>query len=82
MIAKVIVRSDARAAALERMARVLNGAWIEGVDTNIPLHRQILAHPDFIAGGVDTNFLTNLLGRAALASKPTVVGKDGSHGVD
>jgi acetyl-CoA carboxylase, biotin carboxylase subunit len=82
MIAKVIVRSEARAAALEKMVRVLKGAWIEGVDTNISLHRQILAHPDFIAGEIDTNFLTNLLGRAALASKPTTLVKDASHGVD
>jgi acetyl-CoA carboxylase biotin carboxylase subunit len=70
LIAKVIVRSDGRAAALQKMSRVLTGAWIEGVDTNISLHRQILAHPDFIAGEIDTNFLTNLLRRSALPPNP------------
>jgi acetyl-CoA carboxylase biotin carboxylase subunit len=82
MIAKLIVKSDVRASALEKMSRVLKGAWIEGVDTNISLHRQILAHPDFVAGGVDTNFLTNFLSRAMLAPEPTTLAKGTLHGVD
>jgi acetyl-CoA carboxylase biotin carboxylase subunit len=82
MIAKVIARSEARAPALEKMARLLKGAWIEGVDTNISLHRQILAHPDFVAGGVDTNFLTNLLNRAPPSPDPYPHAKGASHGVD
>jgi pyruvate carboxylase len=37
---------------------------IEGVDTNIALHRVILDDPTFQAGGFDTNFLAALLQRA------------------
>jgi acetyl-CoA carboxylase biotin carboxylase subunit len=30
---------------------------VEGVKTTIPLHRKILANPDFQAGRFDTHFL-------------------------
>ena len=82
MIAKVIVRSETRATALEKMARLLRGAWIEGVDTNISLHSRILAHPEFIAGGIDTNFLTNLLSGSESAPRVANLMTEASHGVD
>ena len=57
-------------------------AWIEGVDTNIQLHRRILAHPAFVAGGVDTNFLTECLSSGAFARGRADTTQDGTHGVD
>jgi acetyl-CoA carboxylase, biotin carboxylase subunit len=34
---------------------------IEGIKTSIPLHRRIVAHPDFISGKLDTHFIEKLL---------------------
>ena len=65
MIGKLIVRGANRAEAIERLRQALRCACIEGVDTNIALHQRILDEPDFITGGVDTNFLTNLLAKGA-----------------
>ena len=40
-----------------RMLRALSELEIEGVRTLVPLHRQILEHPDFIAGGLVHEFV-------------------------
>jgi acetyl-CoA carboxylase, biotin carboxylase subunit len=37
---------------------------VEGVYTTIPLHRKILADPDFRAGRLDTNFIERFLNAA------------------
>jgi acetyl-CoA carboxylase, biotin carboxylase subunit len=57
LIAKLIVYGDNRAEAISRMAMALDEIEIEGVKTNIPLHRKIMNDHDFIAGKVDINFL-------------------------
>jgi acetyl-CoA carboxylase biotin carboxylase subunit len=82
MLAKVIVRGPTRASAIELMAGVMKSAWIDGVDTNIQLHRSILAHPAFVAGGVDTNFLARLLDSSALTAERAGNTQDASNGID
>jgi acetyl-CoA carboxylase biotin carboxylase subunit len=82
MLAKVIVRAPTRVAAIERIASVMESAWIDGVDTNIQLHRSILSHPAFIAGGVDTNFLAKCLSNGAFNAKRAGKTQDVSNGVD
>ena len=62
MIAKLIVKGRDRAEAVGRMKRALEMFVIEGIKTSIPLHRKILAHPDFVAGKFDTHFIERLLG--------------------
>jgi len=57
LIAKLIVRGRDRPEALARMRRALEMFMIEGIKTSIPLHRRILADPDFEAGNFDTFFL-------------------------
>jgi acetyl-CoA/propionyl-CoA/long-chain acyl-CoA carboxylase, biotin carboxylase, biotin carboxyl carrier protein len=57
MIAKVIVWDEDRELARRRMLRALSELEIEGLKTLIPLHRQILEHPDFIAGGLLHEFV-------------------------
>ena len=57
LIAKLIVRGKDRAEAVSRMARALEMFIVEGIFTTIPLHRKILADPDFRAGRVDTTFI-------------------------
>jgi len=36
---------------------------VEGIYTSIPLHRRIMADPDFRAGNFDTSFMERLLGQ-------------------
>ena len=57
LIAKIIAHGDTREEAIARMNRGLDGFVVEGIKTTIPLHKRILADPDFIAGKFDTHFL-------------------------
>jgi acetyl-CoA carboxylase biotin carboxylase subunit len=57
LIAKLITRGRDRAEALNRMRRALDMFIVEGIKTSIPLHRRILANPDFLAGKLNTHFL-------------------------
>ena len=43
--------------AIQRMNRALDMFIIEGIHTSIPLHKRILADPDFQEGRLDTNFI-------------------------
>ena len=62
MIAKLIVKGRDRTEAIGRMKRALEMFVIEGIKTSIPLHRRILADPEFAAGNFDTHFIERLLG--------------------
>ncbi len=57
LIAKVITHGKDRDEAIRRMARTLDMFIVEGVATSIPVHRKIMADPDFRAGRFDTHFL-------------------------
>jgi acetyl-CoA carboxylase, biotin carboxylase subunit len=61
LIAKLIVRGKDRDEAVSRMSRALEMFIVEGVYTTIPLHRRILADPDFRAGKFDTGFIERFL---------------------
>jgi acetyl-CoA carboxylase biotin carboxylase subunit len=61
LIAKLIVRGKDRGEAISRMTRALEMFIVEGVYTTIPLHRKILADPDFRAGKFDTRFIERFL---------------------
>src|SRR5205814_3222554 len=63
LIAKLIVRGKDRTEAVSRMARALEMFIVEGVFTTIPLHRKILADPDFRAGKIDTGFIERFLAK-------------------
>ena len=56
LIAKLVVRGRDRAEAISRMSRALDMFVVEGIYTSIPLHRRIMADPDFRAGNFDTKF--------------------------
>jgi acetyl-CoA carboxylase biotin carboxylase subunit len=62
LIAKLIVHGRDREEAISRMRRALEMFVIEGVKTSIPLHRKILADPDFAAGRLDTHFVERFVG--------------------
>jgi acetyl-CoA carboxylase biotin carboxylase subunit len=57
LIAKLVVHGRDRTEAIARMRRCLSLTVIEGVKTNVPLHRRILDDPDFRAGRYSTRFL-------------------------
>jgi acetyl-CoA carboxylase, biotin carboxylase subunit len=64
LIAKLIVRGRDRAEAISRMSRALEMFVVEGIFTSIPLHRRIMADPDFRAGNFDTKFMERFLAGA------------------
>jgi acetyl-CoA carboxylase biotin carboxylase subunit len=57
MIAKLIVHADTREEAIMRMNRALDEFIIEGIKTTIPMHKKILADPDFQQGNISTKFM-------------------------
>ena len=57
MVAKVITHGATRADAIAKMRRALSEFIIRGVETNIDFQMDILNHPAFIAGELDTGFL-------------------------
>src|SRR5215471_17914408 len=61
LIAKLVVRGKDRAEAVSRMSRALEMFIVQGIHTTIPLHRRILADPEFRAGKIDTRFVEKLL---------------------
>jgi acetyl-CoA carboxylase, biotin carboxylase subunit len=63
LIAKLVVRGKDREEAISRMSRALGMFIVEGVHTTIPLHRKILADPEFRAGHTDTTFIERFLAR-------------------
>jgi acetyl-CoA carboxylase biotin carboxylase subunit len=57
LVAKLIVHGRDRAEALRRMALALGETRLEGVRSNIPLHRDILGDDAFRAGAFDIHHL-------------------------
>jgi acetyl-CoA carboxylase biotin carboxylase subunit len=57
MIAKLITRARSRQEAINKMKRALDEFVIEGVQTTIPFHRQLMEHPDYVAGNYTTKFM-------------------------
>jgi len=58
LVAKLIAYGSDRAEAVARMQRALGMFVVEGIYTSIPLHQRLLKHPEFIAGRIDTGFLS------------------------
>jgi acetyl-CoA carboxylase biotin carboxylase subunit len=57
MIGKLIVHAPTREQAIARMARALEEFAIVGIETTIPLHRQIIADASFISGDYTIHWL-------------------------
>lgn len=63
LIAKIVAHGDTRDEALARMRVALSELRIEGIRTNVPLHRAMLGDGAFQAGGVDIHHLERWLAR-------------------
>ncbi len=61
MIGKVISYGGDRAQALARMRIALSEMVVEGILTNLPLHRQLMDDTRFIAGGTSIHYLEKKL---------------------
>ncbi len=58
LLAKLIVRGETRAAAIERAAEAVRATRIEGIATNLATHDAILADEAFRRGELSTDFLS------------------------
>ena len=61
MIGKLIVHGDTREQALARMHNALNETVVEGINTNIPLHRELVVDAKFCEGGTNIHYLERWL---------------------
>ncbi len=61
MIGKLIVWALDWEGAVKKARRALDEFYVDGVPTNIPLHRQIVRDLDFIAGRFNTSYLDHKL---------------------
>ncbi|MFV0573744.1 MAG: acetyl-CoA carboxylase biotin carboxylase subunit [Xanthomarina gelatinilytica] len=61
MIAKLITTAQTREEAINKMKRALDEFVIEGVKTTIPFHRQLMEHPDYLAGNYTTKFMEDFV---------------------
>jgi 3-methylcrotonyl-CoA carboxylase alpha subunit len=68
MIAKLVVHGATRAVALQKMARALAQTEVAGSVTNLAFLRNLVTHPDFVAGNVDTGLIERSI--TALSEDP------------
>jgi len=71
MIAKLIVHADTRDDAIEQLKAALDSTHIYGVDSNVPLLRQLIRSKDFSTDRIDTNWLDRNID-AVLEEKPII----------
>ncbi len=57
MIGKLIVHQPTRAGAIATMQRALAELRVEGIETTVPIHQDILSHSAFVEGRIDTTFV-------------------------
>ena len=62
MIAKLIAFGETRDIAIARMKVALSEMVVDGIKTNIPLHRDIMNDTHFLTGGVNIHYLQKKLG--------------------
>ncbi|WP_378186180.1 acetyl-CoA carboxylase biotin carboxylase subunit [Aquimarina sp. W85] len=61
MIAKLITTAQTREEAINKMKRALDEFIIEGISTTVPFHRQLMDHPDYVAGNYTTKFMESFV---------------------
>jgi acetyl-CoA carboxylase biotin carboxylase subunit len=57
LIGKLIAYGDTREQAIARMRTALSEMVIEGIQTNIPLHQDLMNDAAFVRGGIDIHYL-------------------------
>ena len=65
LVGKLIVHDDTRELAMARAREALDEMIIEGIKTNIPLHKQLLTDPVELRGGASIHYLEQMLEHGA-----------------
>ncbi|MDP5008271.1 MAG: acetyl-CoA carboxylase biotin carboxylase subunit, partial [Glaciimonas sp.] len=71
MVGKVISYGATREQAIKRMQIALSEMVVEGIQTNIPLHRELMVDARFIEGGTNIHYLEH-----KLAERPDLTKSD------
>ena len=66
LLAKLVVWGSDRTEAVARLRRALEEYEVFGIQTTIPFFRNVLEHPDFLAGRIDTGFIDRALAEGIL----------------
>ncbi len=61
MIGKLISYGNTREQAIRRMQIALSEMVIDGITTNVPLHRELMLDPNFMEGGTSIHYLEHRL---------------------
>jgi len=60
MVGKLVAKGIIREVAVRKMRAALDGLLIEGLKTNIPLHKVIMNEENFIKGHYSTNYIATI----------------------
>jgi len=71
MVGKVIAYGATRDQAIRRMRIALSEMVVQGIDTNIPLHQDLLNDTRFLRGGTSIHYLEQKLAQAAKRAATT-----------
>jgi acetyl-CoA carboxylase biotin carboxylase subunit len=63
LIAKLVVYGATRNECLMRLRRALQEYVVDGVETTIPLHQQLVQEPDFLNGDYDIHWLERFIAK-------------------
>ncbi len=69
MIGKIIAFGDTREQAMARMRTALSEMAVEGIETNIPLHKELMLDAAFMRGGTNIHYLEHKLAERAKGAK-------------
>ena len=72
MIGKLISYGKTRDQAIRRMRIALSEMIVDGIQTNIPLHRELMIDPKFAAGGTSIHYLEHRLEEQAASRVRTI----------
>ncbi|MEM6762749.1 MAG: acetyl-CoA carboxylase biotin carboxylase subunit [Pseudomonadota bacterium] len=67
LIGKLIVHGNSRTECLMRLRRSLDEFVVDGVNSTLPLFRQLIHHPDIVNGAYDIHWLENYLAKKEAA---------------
>jgi acetyl-CoA carboxylase biotin carboxylase subunit len=70
LVAKLVITGATREIAMKRAQRALNEYVIEGIKTNIPFHKRVLADRRFVEGRYDTRIVDQILNPPAPEEAP------------
>ena len=73
LLSKLAVWAESRAAAIERMRRAVAEYRLLGIRTTLPFFARVLRDPAFVAGEIDTGFVTRMLEEAKPDQPPLEV---------